>query len=223
MKRDWFEPLVQAAESWLDDSAGEAEYERFVRRSVDDLGRALQDPVDQPPWAGELQQAVENLKKTSIEFSESFGSSEATALRLPAEEQAVEWLNVRSEMGIVDKGSVERFTAIHLLSILQGQDGAGDLQIKAFVETLLRHVELRRKRCLRLSHGGSTARWFEKHDTAILLARGARKYNDLRYLNAAMKLIDWALPVHRRSVPTDLLARYVLAVSEVQLAFEALT
>jgi hypothetical protein len=223
MNRDWLGPLVRIVESWLDDTAYAADYERFLRRSVQQLSRAFKDPAREPSWSGELRYALDNLERTLMKVGAPARMNSSAEYSLPTEEQASEWLKMQGDEGIILKGTVERFTAEYLLAILQAQVDPQGLNMNAVLERVLRHVELRRKGCLALRSGGSrTDRWFERHDTAILLARGAREFNDLRYLNAAMKLIDWALPAHRRSVPPDLLVRYVLAVSEAQLAFEEL-
>lgn len=221
MTRHWIEPLVQVVESWFDDTVSAVEYQRFVRRSIDRLGDALKGPGEPPPWAAELRLAVDNLGQTSLAVSDSFVFKNAGGLSLPTQEEARAWLKKQDIKQFIKHGTVERFTAKHILVLVEHQHGEQDLEIKGFIEKMLRHVEVRRKDCLRLRHGGSLAdRWFERHDASILMALSAREFNDLRYLNVAMKLMDWALPVHRRSVPADLLARYILAISEVQIAME---
>jgi len=85
--------------------------------------------------------------------------------------------------------------------------------------SLLRHVETRRRAGLRLS---STAPgvdpWMEWLSVAVLFARAARRRGDLRFLNAAFKLNDWAYPVHRRIRPGPRLARYLLSLAEQETA-----
>jgi len=53
---------------------------------------------------------------------------------------------------------------------------------------------------------------------AVLFARAARRRGDLRFLNAAFKLNDWAYPVHRRIRPGPRLARYLLSLAEQETA-----
>ncbi|MGD8848539.1 MAG: hypothetical protein PVI81_07730 [Anaerolineales bacterium] len=222
MNRDWLRPVVEATASWFDDSVRFEEYEVFMQRGVERLGRALRVPDDQPDWAGEFRLALNNLEKTGISLLEPRGLSAAPSLSLPEFQHSMAWIEGNSR-SIVAKGTVERSTASHLLSLLVHSGQADRYDLKPMLETLLRHIELRRKRCLQLREGGTpTDRWLELDNTAILMARAARIFNDLRYLNAALKLIDWALPVHRRSVPAELLSRYMLALSEVHASLEVL-
>ena len=88
------------------------------------------------------------------------------------------------------------------------------------LEALLRNVEIRRQRCLQplLPAADVNALWLEKHDVAILFASTARRRRDLRFLNAAFKLNDWAFRPHRRLAPGPRLARYLLALSHQELA-----
>lgn len=223
MKGNWLRPLVRIAESWFDDSVSKDEYARFLHVSIEYLQRALQNATESRSWTAEFWLALNNLEKTSIPVAMNVQRSDDGAMALPVLSQALAWFNKTVESGLIEKGAVERFTALYLITILNHRGDSQAPAIESSVEKLMRHVELRRKKCLRLRDDRRPSeRWFELNDTAILMARSARSYGDLRYLNAALKLNDWALPVHRRSVPVDLLVRYVLAVSEVQSSFEVL-
>jgi hypothetical protein len=223
MNRGWLGPIAELVESWLDDSVSAETYQHFLQRNATQLGHALTEPVDQAAWAAEVSLALDNLRKTSFHIDAPSFERVDPSLELPAREQAHNWFEEHSASGLVSKGTVERFTAAHLLTLIQEEGGPELNYIGSFLEALLRHVELRRKNCLQLrGRHGPSDRWFEVHDTAILLSRWAGRSSDIRYLNAAMKLNDWALVVHRRSVPPNLLARYMLSISEVQHAFEVL-
>ena len=223
MRTDWLEPLVRIVASWFDDSVPETEYQRFIRKSVAQLERALGSPTDERVWAAEFSLALNNFGQTSFAIPNHSGGHNEGLLDLPSPQQAHDWLDAVRDGGLIVGGKIERFSAMNLLALLSQDDETVIQEIRSLLDVLLRHVELRRKGSLRLrTSQRASQRWFELHDSAILLARSARIYTDLRYLNAALKLNDWALPVHRRSVPVDLLARYLLAVSEVQLAVEAL-
>ena len=223
MRADWLDPLVRIVASWFDDSAPETQYQRFVRKSVAHLTRAVGSSTHQRVWAAEFSLALDNFQQTSFAIPNHSGGLHEGSLDLPSPQQNHDWLDAVRDGGLIVGGNIERFSAMNLLALLSQGDQTEMQEIRPLLDVLLRHVELRRKGSLRLrTSQRASQRWFEVHDSAILLARSARIYTDLRYLNAALKLNDWALPVHRRSVPVDLLARYLLAVSEVQLAVEAL-
>ena len=57
---------------------------------------------------------------------------------------------------------------------------------------------------------------------AILFSREARRSGDLRMLNAALKLNDWAFPTHRRLPPSPRLARFLLSLAEQERAVREL-
>lgn len=215
------EPLVRVVASWFEDSVPREEYETFLRKSVAQLGRAVGASTQRPAWAADLRLALSNFEQTSFALSDQTIAIDEDELAIPLPQPSREWLEKTRERGLVLGGTVERFSAMELLALLAQEDDLVLEEIRPLLDALLRHVEIRRKRSLQLSADQRPSqRWFEVHDSAILLARSARTYMDLRYLNAALKLNDWALPVHRRSVPADLLARYLLAVSEVRLAVE---
>lgn len=95
--------------------------------------------------------------------------------------------------------------------------------LDAELETLLRHVEVKRRQCLQLDPPGAVEDfWLERHAVAILFCRAARAHGDWRLLNAALKLNDWAFPAQRRLPAGDRLARYLLALAEQETALEAL-
>lgn len=100
---------------------------------------------------------------------------------------------------------------------------AGDPQDAGLVangfESLLRHVETRRRSALTLrnSHDHREG-WLEKHHVAVALSRHSCRTRDLRWLNAALKLNDWAFPVHQRLRPSLQLAHYLRAVAEQEAA-----
>lgn len=92
------------------------------------------------------------------------------------------------------------------------------------MDSLLRHVEIRGTRCLQplMPAASPDVQWIEKHDVAILFARSARRRRDLRLLNAALKLNDWAFPAHRKLPWGARSVRYLLALAEQEMAVSEL-
>lgn len=73
-------------------------------------------------------------------------------------------------------------------------------KIIEIMELLLRHVEVRRKRCFfrkDTSRKNMDRIWEQRHETSILFCEFAARHNDLRYLNAAFKMNDWAFYHYR--------------------------
>lgn len=103
-------------------------------------------------------------------------------------------------------------------------DASGDVQHRLFchgsLEALLRHVEIQRRRSLATIQPdrGVEASRMERLDIAILLARAARRRSDPRFLNAALKLNDWAYRTYRRLPRQASTARYLLALAEQEVS-----
>jgi hypothetical protein len=111
------------------------------------------------------------------------------------------------------------------LDLLDEED---DPQLRGFLtlslEGLLRHVEVKRRDCLSEFYPPLRAEefWLQRHDISILFSRHARRRGDLRMLNAAFKLNDWAYPHYCRNALRAPLARYLLALTEQEIAAKEL-
>jgi len=98
--------------------------------------------------------------------------------------------------------------------------GHGDEAAKALVddnlERLLRHVEVKRKEALVVQQDtfDIDTLWLERHAVAVLFCHQARRNHDLRFLNAALKLNDWAFPLYQKPVSELRLASYLRALTE---------
>lgn len=103
-------------------------------------------------------------------------------------------------------------------------ENAADALLADETESLLRHVEIARRSSLEVSGQPrhSATAWIERHAVAIYFARQARRVGDLRLLNAALKLNDWAFARHRRRAEGEPLAWYLLALAEQELAVDRL-
>ncbi len=111
-----------------------------------------------------------------------------------------------------------------LASALDWMDAHGSADQKAFaalwLEKLLRHVEVRRKSCLPVLTASVFADqlWLERHAIAALFCRVARRHHDLRFLNAAFKLNDWAFTDPQSKSSPALLSAFLQALEEQETA-----
>ena len=112
-------------------------------------------------------------------------------------EQARAWRGILPEGKVLIKSAFAADSG----EMLNALDEVGNKEEKAFVsaalETLLRHVEVKRKKCLALTLTESTARnlFMERQRVIWLFCRAAIRRSDYRLLNAALKLNDWSLKV----------------------------
>ncbi len=155
-----------------------------------------------------------------------------TALAAPADDPAADpqalqwaeqWLRQRRAGKATSREGLALGAAAALLAFLEHPSAEAAAFIEGSLESLLRHVETRRRAGLNIAPGAPGADpWMEWLMVGILLARASRQRGDLRLLNAALKLNDWAYPVHRRMRPGPRLARFLLALAEQETAIEGL-
>jgi hypothetical protein len=94
-------------------------------------------------------------------------------------------------------------------------DSAGHPAASDLLERTLRHVEVKRQDCLSSPIGAdSPSRWLERHDVTLAFCRAARRHNDLRFLNAALKMTDWYAKRYRSAGShSGGCARFLLALA----------
>jgi hypothetical protein len=103
-------------------------------------------------------------------------------------------------------------------------DAAAKVTVQDNLEHLLRHVEIKRKEALIVQQDkldGDTL-WLERHAVAVLFCHQAQRSHDLRFLNAALKLNDWAFPYYQKPVSELRLASYVQALTVQEQAVKEL-
>jgi hypothetical protein len=139
----------------------------------------------------------------------------------PDFEQSREGLASLGEAKVIGRSGLMPGAGTALIALLEHPPEDRTYDLDAILESLLRHVETRRKAGLRLSSAPEGQDpWMEWLAIAILFARAARRRGDLRFLNAALKINDWAYPSHRRTRLGPRLARYLLSAAEQETALE---
>jgi len=222
--------ILGAAAAWLDDAVDADQLRRWLVKSLygwsgevpsNPVGRAEAEMgndlrtalalTDQCSFAGEHLGIEPVSRFPAHPASDDDASAACSAWRAGLEEARV----VRRSVVAADAG--------RWLDWLAERAWTDDQEfVAANSETLLRHVELKRGRALS-QFGRSMSRadlWQQRHEVAIFFCRQTRRRGDLRLLNAAMKLNDWAFAAHRTLSPGPQLARYLLAVSEQEFTAE---
>lgn len=141
---------------------------------------------------------------------------------LPSREQFDGWHQGLPGERVIDRNGLIPGTGLMLLSILDGPSGHQAF-LQTELERLLRRVEIKRRAALALAPDAdtSTSR-MEQHAVAILFSRAARHFQDLRFLNAALKLNDWAFPSHRRLRSGPNIDRYLWSLAEQETSWKVL-
>jgi hypothetical protein len=144
----------------------------------------------------------------------------AMAIRAGSE-SAEKWLGSKKEkkvihLGVVAAGAGKNLATLHAA-------GQSDC-ISENMEDFLRHIEVRREKCLQVFSPSLPERdtWLERLDISILFSRWSRGQNDLRFLNAAFKLNDFWLPALKNNRDEGIISRLCLSLAEQELTAKEL-
>lgn len=125
---------------------------------------------------------------------------------------------------VLSKGLLAAGTGRHL-DVLATHSPRDPSVVGPAFEMLIRHIEIRRRECLRLDHADPMVAespeeqfWIERHEVAVALSRRSLRVADVRLLNAALKLNDWAVAEHRRIPPSLRLVHFLRAIAEQEVA-----
>ena len=226
IKRVLLGPLVRLAAKWFDDAVPvERLHALLIRRLSDFHTRCTHGKENaDPKIAAEVARARRLAVEAGVISSEDEATSSAEHEPAVTAEEIRQWVESVPDGRVVTSRRLVAGTG-RWLDVIQhvAADQYADF-LEANVEALLRHVEIRRTRCLQPLSGDASAEagWLEKHDVAILFARWARRRRDLRMLNAAMKLNDWAFPSHCRLPFGARSVRCLLALAEQEAAAKEL-
>ncbi len=154
----------------------------------------------------DLRIACEICREIGISFSGNPPAADAARIELP------DFGNHRSDGAVIRKGRLLPGVAMRMeieSQTLPPETLAGDM------ERLLRHVEVRRRCCLESSDDTLSKAHVEldKQRIAIAFLVFFEKTNDLRFLNAAMKLNDWSINRNRRIRPIPSITKLIRALS----------
>jgi hypothetical protein len=130
-----------------------------------------------------------------------------------------EWVNSLEHGKVINQGIIAVGTGVYLEML----DESGE-ELKSFsknaLESLLRHVEVKRKKSLD-SFSQSLSykeKILEGLAISILFCRTARRHADIRFLNTALKMNDWVFPMVKNEVSGNPLILYLVALTEQEIS-----
>lgn len=221
-------PLLALAAKWIDDTVPAEKLQRFLVRRLRDF--PLSGPAGGKEHLGTgIARDLARARRLAAQAGLLPPSEDIPSIpeqdAAPAPEEIRRWAQSVPDGKVVTAQRLVAGTGRWLDWMEAANHAEYEEFVRANLEGLLRHVEIRRNRCLQplLPPGSPETHWLEKHDVAILFARASRRRGDLRFLNAALKLNDWAFSDHRRLRPGDRTARYLLALAEQEQALAELT
>jgi hypothetical protein len=185
--------------------------QRLIAWKLCTLMRWLDDSVPSEKIQAFLQKNSTDIPKTSKEI-------------IPSPELIQNWLTDHS----AGKGEKDIEITPQTRSIMVWMDEHGDASQQKvaldIMEHLLRHVEVKRKKCFitGVEYRTTDHIWQQRHDVSILFCRYAIRHHDLRFLNAAFKLNDWAFRHYQHAKPSAAKSSYLAALQEQELAAKEL-
>lgn len=214
---------------------------RWLAQGVERLAMAVDDAVPEAVLRTYLQKHLRTAKPSTqheqilYNAASSFASAFLDSLPpasdgngplrtlLPSSAMCHAWLEEHKGERIVRWKGVQRGTSAYMLALFVDDDAARD-EVASWMQTLLRHVEVRRKLALQiLPEGDADPARIEQSQTAYMFSRAALRWEDARFLNAALKLNDWSFPAFRRGPRSEAGFWYVLALAATEHALEQMT
>lgn len=206
---------MRLARGLLDDDVPEKELQEFLVRSLDQFKDHIRGAgsVLPPSAVFEVIRADRLAREAGLAISSETPETEPRP-EGPSEAQIGAWVEGIEDAGGINPGRLTPGTGEILSAILSKEMDRHARFLTGCLESLLRHVEVRRKKSLGgIPSSSQSENWLERHSVAILFCEAASNRADLRFLNAAMKVNDWAYPYHRRLSPRPQVTRYVLALA----------
>ena len=116
---------------------------------------------------------------------------------------------------MIDQGIIAKGAGANLDWLDENNEDPNGFKMMA-LESILRFVEVKRKKII-----NAYSRELNRDEKireglriSILLSRASRRHDDLRYLNAALKMNDWYYPIFRKALTEKSLVYYLLALTE---------
>ena len=211
--------LLPPAIRWFDDSVPATELEQFLNAN-------LQRVISTANWQAAQDQGLVTRLRDHFGGPVPLAPIPDLATEQAALAAAQTWLQATSSRNVLERGVLLVGSADELRVLLNaGLDPYARGWLDDQLERLLRHVETRRQEALQQFSPAldKTTACLERHAVISLFLQITRVRNDLRFLNAALKLNDWALKAHRRLAADDpRLLRYVGNLVEQQALLNAL-
>lgn len=214
----WWQSLagvvIHAAKDLLDDTQPVEKLQGFLRAGLAQAAPDGSAAKDEAAYAYYLAAKLSLVPERE--------DARAPHLRLPTQAKFEDWHRRLADERVIGRRGLAPETGLMLLSILDDPR-----QHTAFLQTelerLLRWVEVKRQAALELAgKHDQISEWLERHAIAILFSRAAREMSDLRYLNAALKLNDWAFPAHQRMRSGPPIARYLWSLAEQETSWKVM-
>jgi hypothetical protein len=211
--------ILSIAKRWVDDTVTEEELHAFLRNELFELTKSFRgDGVPE----NELQ--VSRILTAADRLSNQ-GFPDLAAIDTSPEFISQEGTEINDEMTeyVVRQGRITQ-GAVDTLMLAIGQRTVLNAWQEEQMEALLRHIEVRRQAALRFEQTMSREeRWLAVTHISLLFNRFAKREHDYRFLNAALKLNDWAYRYYRNRRNTLGRLFFLQAALEAEATLQEMT
>ncbi|HAX97187.1 MAG TPA: hypothetical protein DCY35_11830 [Prolixibacteraceae bacterium] len=217
MKRNLLLQISDGLAGLFEGGIREQEIQNYCLKEFDQINAAHDKPQS---VIRDMELAVTLLHNLEWFEVEKKGDTGGFSKDNPSAAEIREWKEFLKTRHVLQKGMMMPGGSYYLDLL----DGENDKEIKLIVrsnlERILKHVEVMRRKSLSsystgLSHNQL---WLERYDTGILFSRYARRHNDLRFLNTALKLNDWFLTKKPGGLPLECRSRLLLSLCEQEFS-----
>ena len=134
-------------------------------------------------------------------------------------ENAMDWISTLENGRIVNHGIIVENAGIFLDILDKSGKFLGGFTT-ASLESLLKLFEVKRKKAIRAFQRdlSTTSMVLNGLQISILFSRAARRHHDLRFLNIALKMNEWYLPIINKEGDDALIINFLLAMTEQEIA-----
>ncbi len=211
--------VLSIAQQLLDDTVPERKLHSFLRVRLQALAGAVADGSipSGNPYLYQLHRVLVRLDRSGFQ---GLPAIDVSAPRTPIEPTG--W-RADTDEPIVRSGKID-VGGIEALRMAVDREEPLKATQRASLEALLRHVEVWKQGALRfVDPQTEKERWQAVASMSLLFNRYAQRVGDFRYLNAALKLNDWAYGYFIKGHNLESQLRFLLALSETEATFLELT
>jgi hypothetical protein len=213
--------FLEWGSTFLDDAVPAATLQQFIADSLVYLMQVYRrDSSDWPDrMRSEFSQSLSNAAELGYGIQGQVPNERAWITFLPIQELVLRRFQELFEQSLLQDGFIQPDTGEVMTAMLLLEPDVVEPETRSWMERLLRHVEVRRKDSLPTHPTHSDQdRQLIRHDIALCFVTAARRWDDVRFLNAALKLNDWSYRSYRGRAIMPSLSRYLLALTECELA-----
>ena len=211
MMRRLMEWVLENASSLVDDTVPQADLYRFLEEQLELLVATHPDSqLESPPIIKEIRQACERLRRFSPFTIPDLPQAQVSG-------DPGEGVRYTGELVLGGRISLQALRAL--------RDGAWSHDARnQNLDKLLRRIEVKRRAALKFDTPVSEReRWQWAAELSLVFSRHALTSQDVRYLNTAMKLNDWAFAYCSKRSTNQACQSFLLAALEAEATMLEMT